>query len=138
MVDLRRMRTLMQRLPSILWEIEKKEANATRVTSAITGMPHSNSGRNQQEDATIMLVAVKDAYRETLEELEALRKELDPLLSELEDENERAIMRLRYMYGYTPETIAQVILYHPRTVYRQLKSAEAKLEKLSVNVSKCQ
>lgn len=127
MIDLRRMRQLMKRLPSMLWEIEQKEANATRVTVSITGMPHGGGGMNRQEDANVALIAVKDSYREALAELETMRKNLDPVLSLLTDEDERAIMRMRYIHGYDPERIAQAVLYHPRTVYRKLKRAERKL-----------
>ena len=120
MVDLKRM-------PSILWEIEKKEANATRITSPITGMVYSSNGSNRQEEANIMLISVRDAYREAIEELESLREQLKPMLPRLEDDTERAIIRLRYIYGYDPQKIAQAISYHPRTVLRKLSSAEAKL-----------
>ena len=127
MVDLKRMRVLMQRMPSILWEIEKKEANATRITSPITGMVYSSNGSNRQEEANIMLISVRDAYHEAFEELEALREQLKQLLPRLDDDTERAIIRLRYIYGYDPQKIAQAISYHPRTVLRKLSSAEAKL-----------
>lgn len=128
MIDLQRMRLLMKRLPNILWKIEQKEANATRITSNITGMPRGGGGLNRSEDATLALIDAKDAYREALEELETMRKELDPYLTALQDDAERAIMRMRYIYGYDPETIADAVSYHPRTVYRKLKSAERRLE----------
>ena len=127
MVDLKRMRVLMQRMPSILWEIEKKEANATRTTSPITGMVYSSNGSNRQEEANIMLISVRDAYHEAVEELESLREQLKPMLPRMDDDTERAIIRLRYIYGYDPQKIAQAISYHPRTVLRKLSSAETKL-----------
>ena len=128
--DLKRMRQLMKKLPSILWEIERKEANATRITSTITGMPRSGGGMNRTEEARIALIAVKDSYREAITELEKLRKDLEPNLMRLTDEDERAMMRMRYIHGYEPEKIAQAVSYHPRTVYRKLKSAERKLAAL--------
>lgn len=127
MTDLRRMRQLMKMLPGILWEIEKKEANATRTTTSITGMPRGGGGINRSEDARILLIAVKDSYREAMKELELLRIDLEPRLEKLTDDDERAIMRLRYIHGYDPEKIAEAVSYHPRTVYRRLKSAERKL-----------
>lgn len=123
MTDLRRMRQLMKRLPNILWDIERKEANATRITSTITGMPRAGGGKNREEEARILLIDAKDSYREALKELEQMREELEPKLLMLNDE-ERGVMRLRYIYGYNPEIIAKVIYAHPRTVYRRLKSAE--------------
>lgn len=139
MIDLQRMRQLMKRLPGILWEIEQKEADATRVTTSITGMPHGDNSRNKTENATLALIIVKDAYREAISELESLRREADPLISMLTDEDERAIMRMRYIHGYDPEKIAQVVLYHPRTVYRKLKRAERKLMDIDAGQKKsCQ
>ena len=127
MIDFLRMRYLINKLPDILWDIEQKEANATRITSNITGMPRGGGGLNQSENAKLALIDAKDAYREALKELEEMRHELEQELLKLEDENERAIMRMRYIYGYSPGTIAQTISYHPRSVYRYLKSAERKL-----------
>ena len=128
MIDLVKMRWLIRRVPKLLWDIEQKNAKATRITTVITGMPgNHSSNRSQTEDGAIMLVAAKDAYREAIAELDAMRKELAPIIDTLDDPDEKAVARMRYMHGYDPDEIAQAINYHPRTVYRKLKRAERKL-----------
>ena len=128
MIDLVKMRWLIRRVPKLLWDIEQKNAKATRITTAITGMPGGHgSSRSQTEEGAIMLAAAKDAYHEAIAELEAMRKELSPIIDTLEDPDEKAVARMRYIYGYDPDEITQAINYHPRTVYRKLKRAERKL-----------
>ena len=96
MIDFYRMRRLINMLPRIKWDIERKMANAERITSNITGMPRGENG-NRQEDAYIILADVMDAYHETLEELEQMRTELKPYVDNLTNPHERAVMRMRYM-----------------------------------------
>ena len=62
MVDLQRMRFLIKKLPKIEWDVEKKMANATRITTSITGMPRGGDGANRQEEANI---ALADAIAKT-------------------------------------------------------------------------
>lgn len=139
MIDLVRMRQLMKRMPSMLWQVQLKEANAARATANITGMPRGSSGINKAEEAKLELIIVKDAYREAMAELEKLRSELEPIiLKKITEEDERGIIRMRYIHGYDPEEIADAIFLHPRTVYRKLKRAERKLMDGEKVVSKCQ
>ena len=56
-----------------------------------------------------------------------MRKALDPLISTIENADLRAAMRLRYIDGHRPETIADAIPLADRTVYRYLKRGENEL-----------
>lgn len=127
MVDLRRMRLLIKKLPKIEWDVEKKMANATRITTSITGMPRGGDGANRQEEANIALADAREAYRETLEELEQMRAELTPMIDSLEDINEKGTMRMRYIKGHRIDEIAETIDRDIRSVYRYLTSAEEKI-----------
>ena len=126
MIDFQRMRRLINMLPQIQWDVERKMANAERITSNITGMPRGGNG-NRQEDAYIILADVVDAYHETLEELEQMRAELKPYVDRLANPHERAVMRMRYMDGHRPEKIALAIDRDVRSVYRYLKRAEKQI-----------
>lgn len=137
MIDFKRMRWLINKLRHIQWEVEQKESNAMRVTSHITGMPRGG-GTNKQEEAYIILADVLDAYHESLAELDNMRTELKPLIDILDDPDERAVMRMRYMNGYRPETIAIGIHVEERTVYRYLKLAEKKITECFKPVNGCQ
>lgn len=116
----------MDKLPRIEWDLERLEANATRTTANVTGMPRGGGG-NRQEEANIALADATEAYREALEELEALRAQLRPIVDALTDINEKAIMRMRYLDGYYPKEIAAIIKRTNRSVYYSLERAERKV-----------
>lgn len=129
-MDFIKMRYLMRRIPRLEWDIERKTSNATRITSVLTGMPRGGGNHSQTEDAAIMLAAVKDAYREVIEELEAMRAGLEPLIDCLEDPDEKAAMRMRYLHGMNPAEIADAIHRSDRSVYMYLKRAEKRIARM--------
>lgn len=124
MVDLYRMRQLIRQTVKVQWKLEQAEARATKVTTAMTGMPRSGGVHDQVSDGAIKLAELKDAYRETVSELEQMRSELDPVVSSLENAGDRAVMRLRYIKGFSPEDIAEAIGKTDRSVYYSLSRAE--------------
>ena len=127
MVDLYLMRELMRRTLKVQWKIEKEEAKATKTTTVITGMPHGGAGKDQVADGAIKISDIKEAYREVLDTLQRMRDELDPLLDSLENPDDRAVMRLRYIKGFSPEDIADAIHRTDRSIYYYLSRAEDQL-----------
>ena len=127
MINLYRMRQLMRSTIKIRWRIEQATAKATKVTTVLTGMPRGGGCTNQVEDGAILLAEIKDAYRESTEELEKMQTELDPLIDELGNPDDRAVMRLRYIRGYSPEDIADAIHRTSRSIYYYLSRAEDQL-----------
>lgn len=125
--DFLRMRYLMRRVPRLEWDMERKMSNAAKITASITGIPRGSGNHSKVEDGAIILATVKDAYREVIAELEALRARLSPLIDMLEDPDEKAVMRMRYLNGLNPEQIALVICRSDRMVYIYLKRAERKI-----------
>lgn len=128
MIDFVRMRKLMHDLPDIEWDLARLNANATRITSYITGMPRGGGG-NRREDAAIALADATDVYRAALNELEAMRVELDPMIDMLDDINDRGVMRMRYIKGYRPEEIAVILEMSRRGVYYHLSHSERIIER---------
>ena len=123
-INLYRMRQLMRQVPRKLWQIEQEEARATKITTVLTGMPRGGSGKNQVEDGAIKLAELKEAYAEVLGELHYMRIELEPLIGELDNADDRAVMRLRYIQGFSPEDIAESIHRTDRSIYYYLSRAE--------------
>ena len=137
MINLFRMRQLMRQTIKVRWKIEREMARATKITTVLTGMPRGGSGRNQVEEGAIKLDEIRDAYRETLDELERMQDALDPLIDTLDNADDRAAMRLRYIKGFSPEDIAEAINRTDRSVYYYLSRAEDQLaRKYPDNVSK--
>lgn len=127
MVNLYQMRQLMRRTLKVRWKIEQEEAKATKTTTVITGMPHGGGGHDQVADGAINILEIKAAYREVLDDLERMRNELDPLINALENPDDRAVMRLRYINGFSPEDIAEAIHRTDRSIYCYLSRAEDQL-----------
>lgn len=127
MVNLFRMRQLMRYTIKARWKVEKEMARATKMTAIITGMPHGGAGHDQVADGAVQIDEVKRAYRETLAELECMQWELDPLIDKLDNPDDRAVMRLRYIECYSPEDIAEAIHRTDRSVYYYLSRAEDQL-----------
>jgi len=127
MVNLYRMRQLMRYTIKARWRVEKEMAKATKITAVLTGMPHGGGGHDRVADGVIKIDEIKQAYKETLGELEEMQRELDPLIDNLENPDDRAVMRLRYIEGYSPEDIAEAIHRTDRSVYYYLSRAEDQL-----------
>lgn len=133
MIDFEKMRFLINRLPRIQWDIEKAGAQATKITSVLTGMPRGSGNHSQTEDGAIKLATLKDVYKETLSELDKMSKELEPLVDMLDDPDDRAVIRLRYLYRYSIDSIADSIHRSERAIYYYLRRAERGIEKLQQN-----
>ena len=127
MIILCRMRRLIKQVPPMLWDIELAEANATKITATITGMPRGSDNHSKVEDGAIKISALKDAYAEVIDELNVMREELSPLIDTLEDPDDRAVMRLRYIKGFRPEEFAHERYRTARSIYYYLKRAEDSL-----------
>ena len=131
MVNLTKMRTLIRHEQRLMRRKDRIYANATKVTTVLTGMPRGGSGnKSQVEIGAIELAEVEESYREILEELNAMRKELDVKLQKLEDPDDIGIMRLRYIAGHNPEEIPELVNLSRRAMYYHLSGAEKKLLKL--------
>ena len=124
MIDLYRMRQLIRQTVKVEWRIEQEQARATKITSIITGMPRGGSQRDQVQDGAIRIAELKEAYAEIIRELEQMRSELDTLISQMVNADDRAVMRLRYIKGWSPEDIAEAIHRTDRSVYYYLSRAE--------------
>ena len=127
MVNLYRMRQLIRQTVKIQWRLEQEQAKATKITTVLTGMSRGGGQRDQVQDGAIKLAELKEAYREIISELEQMRNELDPLISDLDNADDRAVIRLRYIKGFSPEDIAEAICRTDRSVYYYLSRAEDQL-----------
>ena len=127
MVNFFKMRKLIRDTVKLQWRKERVTAKATKITTVLTGMPRGSGTSSQVEDGAIRISEVNEAYREVVTELKAMQEELDPLIDTLEKADDRAVMRLRYIKGYSPEDIAEAIHRTDRSIYYYLSRAEDEL-----------
>ena len=131
MVNLTRMQVLIRHEQRLMRKRDRVFANATKVTTVITGMPHGGSGtQSQVENGAIELAEVEESYREVFNDLKKMRMELEEMLQELEDPDDIGIMRLRYIQGHYPEEIPELVNLSRRAMFYHLSGAEKKLMRL--------
>ena len=127
MVNLYQMRKLIRDTVKLQWKAEQERAKATKITATITGMPRGSDNHSKVEDGAIRIADIVKAYSEVLAELEQMRTELDPLITTLDNADDRAVMRLRYIHGFSSEDIAEAIHRTDRSIYYYLSRAEDQL-----------
>ena len=127
MVNLSRMRMLIGYERRIKFRYQKKLASATRITTQLTGMPRGSGNSSQVETGAIELAEVEEAYREVLDELKAMRAELEQLLPSLDNPDDIGIMRLRYLDGCNIRDIPAAVCLSERAMFYHLSGAERKL-----------
>jgi DNA-directed RNA polymerase specialized sigma24 family protein len=123
-INLFQMRRLIRETVKVQWRLEQEQAKATKITTVLTGMPRASGNHSQVEDGAIRLADLQEAYAEVLSDLHDMRAVLDPLIDELENADDRAVMRLRYIKGFSPEDIAEAIHRSDRSIYYYLSRAE--------------
>lgn len=127
MINLSRMRMLISYERRLKFRYQKKLAKATQITAQLTGMPRATGNHSQVESGAIDLAEVEEAYREILEELNSMRKELSELLPYLDNPDDIGIMRLRYIDGCDLYAIPEAVNVSERTMFYHLSGAERKL-----------
>lgn len=126
-INLYRMRRLGRTLDKMMLKIRIEESRACRTTSFPSGMPARTGNHSKVEEGAIRLAELKDAYKEAFDELERMRTALEPFIDSLDDYNDRAVMRLRYLKGYGTEKISDTIFMTERMVYYILSRSEKQL-----------
>lgn len=124
MLDLRRMRFLINRLPAARFRVDKAMARATKTTTILTGMPRGSGTGDQTADGAIMLQLARDALDRIETELAEMRAILGPMIEQIENPLQKSAMRLRYMDGMSVREIAYSLNYSEQHIFRILQRAE--------------
>ncbi len=128
MVDLRRMRYLINRLPMAQFRRDKAMAKATKITSVLTGMPRGGHGAGSQvEEGVILLELASRALEEIETELKTMREELGPVIEQMDPPLQKRAMWMRYMEGRSVREIAYALNYSEQHIFRVLDRAELKI-----------
>lgn len=130
MVNLSRMRVLIDLERRLQFRYQKKFSSVTRITTQLTGMPHGSGNHSKVEDGAIELAEVEEAYREMFSDLQVMRDELEQLLPSLDNPDDIGIMRLRYIIGKCLEDIPAEVNLSRRAMFYHLAGAERKLARM--------
>lgn len=124
MLDLRRMRFLINRLPAARFRVDKAMARATKTTTVLTGMPRGSGTGDQTADGAILLQLAREALERIETELSEMRAELGPMIEQIDEPLQKSVMRLRYMDGMRVREIAYSLNYSEPHIFRILQRAE--------------
>jgi len=127
MINLSRMQVLIGIKRRLLEKYQRKYEGATKITATLTGMPRGSDNHSKVEDGAVEMLDIMEAYREVFDDLERMQDELEQLLPALNDEDDRAIMRLRYIFGHKPEEIWVEVGMSRRAMFYHLAGSERSL-----------
>lgn len=127
MIDLRRMRYLMDRLPMARLNVERAMSRATKCTQRLTMAAGDGGYGDAMSENAIRLSVAREKRDGILRELRELREALAPRIAELDDPVQRLIMQMRYLDGQSARQIAYALALSERWVFYNLSRAEARI-----------
>lgn len=127
MIDLRRMRYLMDRLPMARLNVERAMSRATKCTQRLTMAAGGGGYGDAMSENAIRMSVAREKRDGILRELRELREALAPRIAELDDPVQRLIMQMRYLDGQSARQIAYALALSERWVFYNLSRAEARI-----------
>lgn len=127
MIDLRRMRYLMDRLPMARLNVERAMSRATKCTQRLTMAAGGGGYGDAMSENAIRLSVAREKRDGILRELRELREVLAPRIAELDDPVQRLIMQMRYLDGQSARQIAYALALSERWVFYNLSRSEARI-----------
>lgn len=127
MIDLRRMRYLMDRLPMARLNVERAMSRATKCTQRLTMAAGGGGYGDAMSENAIRLSIAREKRDGILRELREMRETLAPRIAELDDPVQRLIMQMRYLDGQSARQIAYALALSERWVFYNLSRAEARI-----------
>lgn len=127
MIDLRRMRYLMDRLPMARLNVERAMSRATKCTQRLTMAAGGGGYGDAMSENAIRLSVAREKRDGILRELRELREALAPRIAELDDPVQRLIMQMRYLDGQSARQIAYALALSERWVFYNLSRAETRI-----------
>ena len=127
MIDLRRMRYLMDRLPMARLNVERAMSRATKCTQRLTMAAGGGGYGDAMSENAIRLSIAREKRDGILRELRELREALAPRIAELDDPVQQLIMQMRYLDGQSARQIAYALALSERWVFYNLSRAEARI-----------
>ncbi len=128
MVDLVRMRHLINRYPRACYRAEEARIRAQKLTRPISDEPRGGGG-NSTEEGILLYAAAKERKQAIADELAAMRQELEPHIDALGNPLQVQAMRMRYLEGRSAREISYSLCYSEQHIFRTLRVAEEIISK---------
>lgn len=127
MIDFRKMRKLINRLPMARFRVDQAKSRATRVTPVLTGMPRGSGGSSQVEEGAILIMIASEKYESMKAELKEMQDTLSPIIEGISEPLQKNVMRMRYMECRSVREIAYFLNYSEQHVFKILQRTERKM-----------
>ena len=104
---LMKIKTLDAHIDGLLQELASLESMATKVTATISPVVVTRSTNpNQLEDAVVKIIGLKNEINRKIDEFVDMKREIESIIEKIEDADQVAVIRKRYMEYKPWELIA--------------------------------
>lgn len=130
---LKKIKWLDVQIDGLLEDLEKEKARATKVTATISPVVVAHSGsKGTVEDPVLKIIALQEEINQKIDRFVDLKREIESIIEQIEDADQVAVLRKRYMEYKPWELIAVEIRCKYRNVHYihgdALKAVDALLE----------
>lgn len=92
-------------------EIAYWESRAQKVTASWSAVPGGGKGSDKVQTGAIKVAELRDSLMGKIEELAAVRAEIERAIGTVQDDTQRRLLRRKYINGLTLEQIAVEMHY---------------------------
>lgn len=104
---LKRIKWLDVQIDGLLHDLERENARATKVTATISPVVVAHSGnQGNVEDPVLKIIALKDEINQKIDRFVDMKREVESIIERIEDADQVAVIRKRYMEYKPWELIA--------------------------------
>lgn len=134
---LSRYREILAEEKDIREEIAYWESRAQKVTTSWSAVPGGGKGSDKVQTGAIKVAELRDSLMGKIEELAAVRAEIERAIGTVQDDTQRRLLRLRYIKGMTWEKVAIEMNYTYQWVCelhgRALKKVEIQKDLIEID-----
>lgn len=109
-----------QQIMNKIEQIKEWQALAERTTTCTSTMPKGNQTTNQIEDYAIKIILSQKAIEQEMEKLINTKREIESLISQIDNPVYRIILEQRYLLGKHWSEIAELLNYTEEHTKRNL------------------
>ena len=97
-------------------EIAYWESKAQKVTASWSAVPSGGKGSDKVQTGAIKVAELRESLMDKINQLDAVRIEIERAIGTVQDDTQRRLLRLRYIKGMTLQQIAVEMHYSWRHI----------------------